>query len=52
MKKSDKYWKQYVRIRQAQDGFNKNSVEYIKLNKAAWLAISKYLDEILKEGWD
>lgn len=51
MSRAEKYWKQFVRIQQAQVCFNENSVEHIRLNKAGWLVISKYLDEILKEGW-
>ena len=51
-KKSEYYWKQFTRIRQAQQGFNENSVEYIKLNKVAWKVISKYLDALFGEGWD
>lgn len=50
-KVSDYYWKQFARIRQAQQGFNENSIEYIKLNKAGWEVISKYLDALLGEGW-
>ena len=48
----DYYWKQFVRVQQAQEHFDKNSVEFIKLNKAGWLLISKYLDTILKDDWN
>lgn len=51
-KKSEHYWKQFVRIQQASECFDANSVEHIKLNRAGWEIISKYLDELLGEAWD
>lgn len=51
-KASEYYWKQFTRIRQAQEGFNENSVEYIKLNRAGWQVIDKYLNALFGEGWD
>lgn len=43
------WWKQFVRIEQAQKCFDSNSTEYIKLNKVGWEVISKYIEELEKE---
>lgn len=51
-KKSEYYWKLFVRVQQAQECFAENSVAHFKLNNAGWQIISKYLDELLGEAWD
>lgn len=43
---SEYWWKQFLRIRQAQGCFEPNSAEYFELNKVGWEIILKYIDKL------
>lgn len=50
IRKSDRLWKQYLRLSKMQNNYERYSEEWFQINKYLWKVIGKYCELLIKEN--